>query len=122
MGWKQTERFGRGVPWGLLFAFALAGCSVFHTRPAQQLSHAEAALRSAQAAGAEQTQPGLYQLSKDALLRARAAYRVKNFEVARKMAIRARRIAEDAELKTLEGQSDASNIFVEEQPTEVPRE
>ncbi len=99
--------------------FVLCGCSVFHTRPVQQMSYAEAALRSAQAAGAEQTQPTLYQLSKDALLRARASYRVKNFEVARKMAIRARRIAEDAEMRALEGQSDASSIFTEDKPVEA---
>ncbi len=92
-------------------AFLLPGCSAFRSRPVNQMSYAEAAVRSAAAAGAETSQPYLYQLSRDALLRARSAYRLKDFNSALKLAIRARRIAEDAEAKALRGQVETEKVY-----------
>lgn len=95
----------------LLPALLLGACSTLHSRPVLQMSYAEAAVRSAAAVGAETSQPYLFQLSRDALLRAHSAYRLKNFDLALKMAIRARRIAEDAETKALTGQIEAEKIY-----------
>lgn len=72
------------------------------SRPARQISYAEAAYQAAILAGAETLQPNLFQLSKDALLRARSAYRLKNFKLARQLAMRARHAAEDAEFKSMQ--------------------
>ncbi len=107
---KMSERTARLFP-VLLCSVMLASCSVLHSRPVHQMSYAEAAVRSAAAAGAESSQPYLFQLSRDALLRAHSAYRLKNFDMALKLAIRARRIAEDAETKALSGQIEAEKIY-----------
>lgn len=80
--------------------FSFSACAVFSTRPVQHLSYAESAFQGATIAGAETVQPALYQLAKDALLRARSAYRLKDFKSARSLAIRARRLSEEAEWKT----------------------
>lgn len=88
----------------LVFLTGGAGsaCSALSSRPARQMTYAETAFQAAALAGAETSQPNLYQLSKDALLQARAAYRLKNFKLARQLAIKARHAAEDAEYKALQ--------------------
>jgi hypothetical protein len=84
-----------------LSVLLLPACTGITQRPARQISYAEAAFQSATLAGAETSQPNLYQLSRDALMQARAAYRLKNFKLARQLALKARLVAEDAELKAL---------------------
>jgi hypothetical protein len=90
-----------------LAAFLLSGCAVFETRPVKQIAYAEAAVQGATLANAE-TNPdtaAIYQLAKDSLARARSFYRLKNFSSCRKLAVRARRLAEEAEWKALRGNS-----------------
>ena len=87
--------------------FLLVGCSAFGTRPVRQMSYAEAAFKAATQANAENSQPQLYLLAKDTLLRARSYYRLKNFKQARIFAIRSRRFSEDAELKAVRGESSS---------------
>jgi len=77
----------------------LSGCAAFSTRPVQQMSYAEAAFQAATLVNAEVSQPAIYQLAKDALLRARSAYRLKDFKTARVTAIKSRRLSEEAEWK-----------------------
>ena len=77
------------------------------SRPVKQLAYAEAAMQGAMLANAE-TNPdtsAIYQLAKDSLSRARSFYRLKNFRECRKLAVRARRLAEEAEWKALRGDS-----------------
>ena len=96
------------LSFSVVICLLYAGCSGLATRPARQMSYAETAFHAATLAQAESSQPNLYQLAKDALLRARAAYRLKNFKVARQMAILARHAAEDAEFKALQAAADGS--------------
>lgn len=74
-------------------------CACASSRPVQQMSYAEAAFQAATIANAEASQGIIYQLAKDALLRARAAYRLKDFKNARTLATRCRRLSEEAEWK-----------------------
>jgi PBP1b-binding outer membrane lipoprotein LpoB len=88
-------------------AFLFSGCSMFETRPVKQLAYAEAAMQAALLANAD-TNPDtmqIYQLARDSLARARSFYRLKNFREARKLAVRSRRMAEEAEWKALRGSS-----------------
>ena len=94
------------LPLGLA-VFLLCSCTAIETRPLKQMAYAEAAVQGATLANAE-TNPdtvAVYQLAKDALARARSYYRLKNFRECRKLAVRARRLAEEAEWKALRGNS-----------------
>lgn len=82
-------------------AFLLSGCGVFSTRPDRHLSYAEAAYQAAQKANAETLSPQSFQLARETLYRARSSYRLKNFKLSRKLAIRARLLSEEAEFKAL---------------------
>jgi len=91
-------------------AFAFSGCAIVENRPVKQMAYAEAAVHGAQLANAElnpDTAP-IYQLSKDVLARARSFYRLKNFREARQLAVRARRLAEEAEWKALRGNTGSN--------------
>lgn len=92
-------------------AFFVPGCAAIESRPVKQLAYAEAAMQGATLASADtnaDTAP-VYQLAKDALARARSYYRLKNFKQARILAVRARRLAEEAEWKALRGNSGSKD-------------
>lgn len=86
------------------------GCGVLATRPARHLGYAEAAYIAAQKANAETNFPQEFQLARETLFRARAAYRLKNFKRARKLAVRARLLSEEAEFKSTFKDVDPSLI------------
>lgn len=90
----------------LIGLLGLSGCGVFSTRPDRPLAYAEAALLGAARQGAEGFVPQNYQLARETLYRARSAYRLKNFREARRLAIRARILAEEAEFKAIHRDSD----------------
>ena len=96
----------------VLSVVCLSGCGAFATRPAKQMAYAESAFQAASNTGAETLAPQFYQVSRDTLLRARAAYRSKNFKEARNLAIRTRRMAEEAELKALRSEKNADSLNV----------
>lgn len=85
----------------LLLTFATSGCGTFSQRPHRHLSYAEVAYLAAQKANAEANAPLKLQQAREQLLRARAAYRSKNFRLARTLSIRARLLSEEAELLSL---------------------
>ncbi len=78
----------------------LSGCGVFATRPARHLGYAEAAFQAAEKANAETNAPQSFQLARETLFRARAAFRLKNFKRARKLAVRARLLSEESEFRS----------------------
>lgn len=84
----------------ILSSLLLTGCGVFATRPARHLGYAEAAYLAAQKANAETNAPQSFQLARETLFRARAAFRLKNFKRARHLAVRARLLSEEAEFKS----------------------
>lgn len=91
-------------------AFLFTGCAIFDSRPVKQMAYAEAALYAASIANAESNPSTtiIYQLAKDQLARARSYYRLKNFKMALATAVKARRLAEEAEWKSLRGDSDSN--------------
>ncbi len=92
----------------LVSALFLTGCGVIATRPARHLGYAETAFIAAQKANAEAESPQEFQLARETLLRARAAYRLKNFNLARKLAVRARLLSEEAEFLSMFKDADKS--------------
>ncbi len=85
--------------------FFFTACAAIQSRPVKQMAYAEAAMQGALLANAE-TNPdtmAVFQLAKDSLARARSYYRLKNFSECRKLAVRSRRLAEEAEWKALRG-------------------
>lgn len=65
------------------------------------MSYAFAAIKAAKAAGGSTTAKKDYETALDSLRRARAEYRLKNFKLARRLAMRARYFAEKAEFAAL---------------------
>lgn len=108
---RVAARF-RTATFFLFGACLLSSCAMFESRPAKQLAYAEAAFQAATSANAEgnpNTAP-VYLLAKDNLAKARSYYRLKNFKEARVLAIKARRLAEEAEWKALRGDSDSNRV------------
>ena len=97
---KEPGRVPKALPGFFISVLLLcSGCGVFSTRPDRHLSYAEAAYTAAQKANAETLSPQSFQLARETLFRARASYRLKNFKLARKLAIRSRLLSEEAEFK-----------------------
>jgi hypothetical protein len=99
-------------------AFSLAvflffpACAMIESRPVKQLAYAEAAYQAALLANSD-TNPDsapIFQLAKDQLARARSFYRLKNFKQARTLAVRSRRLSEEAEWKALKGNSNSQGV------------
>jgi hypothetical protein len=90
--------------------FFFSGCAMLDSRPMKQLAYAESAYQAALLAGAETNAEtaSIFQLSKDQLARARSYYRLKNFKEARVLAVKSRRLSEEAEWKALRGNSNSN--------------
>jgi len=89
----------------LISTVAFFSCSALETRPVKQMAYAEAAMQGAVLANAENNPDSVavFQLARDNLARARSYYRLKNFKECRRLAVRARQLAEEAEWKALRG-------------------
>lgn len=95
----------------LSLAVFFSSCAMLESRPVKQVAYAEAAYQAALQAGAD-TNPetsAIFQLAKDQLARARSFYRLKNFREARVLAVKSRRLAEEAEWKALKGNSGSNS-------------
>lgn len=110
-------------PFLLLGILVFSSCAALSSRPSRQLSYAEASFQAAILNGAETSQPQLFQLAKDLLLQARAAYRQKNFKLARQLSIKSRHASEEAEYRSLqaalkgdEGNPNPENKGAENEP------
>jgi hypothetical protein len=92
---------------GLVAALALgvalggAGCSVFYTRPTQEMSDTSSAIRAAREVQADTLAPELYRQSNEWFFRAKREYKFKNFKLAKEYADKARFFAEQAEFESL---------------------
>jgi hypothetical protein len=93
----KTVRF----PAALLGIMLAAGCSLFSTRPVQDMSDTAAALRAARDVQADVLAPELYRQAGEWFFKAKHEYKFKNFELARNYAAKARAFAEDAEFEAL---------------------
>lgn len=80
--------------WGVIY---LAGVGCVAPPPDEEMAIAEAAVSAAKEARGDQLAPEWYQRAEDELNRARGAREAKEFDLAKKLALRARSFAEKAE-------------------------
>lgn len=89
----------------LLLVAAGPACSVAVIRPVQEMAVADAALRAAREVNADAIEgsniPEIYRAAADNLFKAKREYRLKNFDRARKYAVRATLLAERAEFEAV---------------------
>jgi hypothetical protein len=87
---------------GALAAFlAMPSCSLVATRPVQEMSDANAALKAAVEVQADTLAPELYRQAREWFFKARQEYQLKNFYEAKDLAERSRRFAERAEFEAI---------------------
>lgn len=88
--------------YGLVFILVQTwGCSLAATRPNQEMSDAAAAIRAAREVQAETLAPELFRQSSELFLKAKNEYKIKNFDQARKLSEKSRKLAEGAELEAI---------------------
>jgi hypothetical protein len=101
----------------LLFS---GSCAVFATRPVQDMSDTEAALRAAKEVQADTLAPELYREANEFWFKARKEYRFKNFALAQEEAIKARRFAEQAEFEALRNGGNRTDVAPVDQAIQSP--
>ncbi len=74
-----------------------AACSIATTRPIQEMSYANSALRAARDLHADTLSPELFRAATEVYSNAKHQYRFKNFDTARKYALKSMRLSERAE-------------------------
>jgi hypothetical protein len=107
------SRFAFSKPLAVLSALTvLVSCSLFKTRPVQEMSDTAAAMKAAKDAQADIIAPVLYREANEWWQKAKAEYKYKNFEEAEAYAKKARRLAEQAEFEVLKnpGQHTESSM------------
>lgn len=96
------SRFSFYKPLAVFVSLAvLSSCSLFKTRPVQEMSDTAAAMKAAKDAQADVIAPVLYREANEWWQKAKAEYKYKNFEDAEAYAIKARKLAEQAEFEVL---------------------
>lgn len=85
----------------ILLIFIGMGCSVFATRPSQQMSDCNASIRAAKEVQADVLAPELYRQAMELFSKARKEYRFKNFLLAKEHAEKAKKFAEQAEFEAI---------------------
>jgi len=93
----------------LLF-FCTAACSIFASRPVQEMSDTGAAIKAAKEVQADTLAPEHYRLANEYWFKAKNEYRFKNFKEARDYAQKARKAAEQAEFDAIRAGANRSDI------------
>lgn len=120
------SRFAFYKPLVVLSALSvLASCSLFRTRPVQEMSDTAAAMKAAKDAQADVIAPVLYREANEWWQKAKAEYKYKNFEDAESYAIKARKLAEQAEFEVLKNpgqhtESTADDTSASQAPAPTP--
>jgi hypothetical protein len=104
----------------LVLVLSSGSCSVFATRPIQDMSDTEAALRAAKEVQADTLAPELYRQANEWWFHARKEYRFKNFALAQEDAIKARRFAEQAEFEALRNGGNRTDVAPVDQAIQIP--
>lgn len=86
-----------------LSALFWVGCSIFATRPVQEMSYGLAAIKAAKEVQADTYAPELFRLANEWFFRAKNEYKFKNFKLAKEYADKARHFAEQAEFESVRG-------------------
>lgn len=85
----------------IFFILQMLGCSLAATRPNQEMSDAAAAIRAAREVQSETLAPEIFRHSNELFLRAKNEYKIKNFEQAKILSEKSRKLAEQAELEAI---------------------
>jgi hypothetical protein len=104
----------------LALVLTSGSCSVFATRPVQDMSDTEAALRAAKEVQADTLAPELYRQANEWFFKARKEYRFKNFALAQEEAVKARRFAEQAEFEALRNGGNRTDVAPVDQAIQPP--
>lgn len=83
----------------LAFGLAVSGCTLTATRPLQEMSNAEAALKAAKDLHADSLSPTNYRIAVESFFKAKREYKLKNFDAAQKYALRTMKFAERGEFE-----------------------
>ncbi len=97
--------------WLPLFLSATVSCSLVATRPVQTMSDTQAAIKAAKEVQAETLAPELYRQSNEWFFRAKNEYKLKNFDLAKEYADKARRFAEMAEFESLKNGATRAEVI-----------
>lgn len=81
------------IPLGM----TITGCALTVTRPVQEMSNAGAAIRAAKDVNADSITPEIFRAASENYFKAKREYRMKNFEQAKRYAVKAMKLAEQAE-------------------------
>ncbi len=97
------------------------GCSILVTRPVQEMSDTNAAIRAAREVQANIYAPDLFRQSNEWFFKARQQYKIKNFDLAKTYARRARYLAEQAEIDSISNGGNRSEAYPEDKaPVSAP--
>ena len=84
-----------------LISLAISACSLFVTRPVQEMADSAASIRAAREVQADVLAPELYRQATETFQKAKREYRFKNFREARILADQTRNYAEMAEYEAI---------------------
>jgi hypothetical protein len=94
----------------LVLLLELSSCSILATRPVQEMSDANAALKAAVEVQADTLAPELYRQAREWFFKAKQEYQLKNFYEAKGFAQKSRRFAERAEFEAIRNGAARSDI------------
>ena len=94
----------------------LAGCSIFASRPVQEMSYALASIKAAKEVQADVYAPELFRLANEWFFKAKNEYKYKNFELAKEYADQARKLAEQSEFESIRSGATRSELAPEAPP------
>lgn len=96
---------------GAILPLIALSCSVLATRPVQEMSDTQAAIKAAREVQADTLAPELYRQSTEWFFKAKSEYKLKNFANAKTYSAKARKFAEQAEFEAI--RNGASRVDVD---------
>jgi hypothetical protein len=117
-GFKPSVKIKASAILTLALASFFACSSLTTTRPVQEMSDTNAAIKAAKDVQADTIAPELYREASEWWRKARHEYRFKNFDLALEYAKKARKLAERAELEAI--QNNGQHVDNPPDPTPTP--
>jgi hypothetical protein len=98
------------------FAIGASACSLFATRPVQEMSDTSAAIKAAREVQADTLAPELYRQAQEWFFKAKREYKFKNFALAQEYADKSRKYAEQAEFHAIRNGASRADTAAPEAP------
>ena len=114
-----TSKVRSAALW-LILVFPVTGCSLFTTRPVQEMSDTGAAIRAAREVQADVLAPDLFRRANELFFKAKREYKFKNFKEAQEFAEESRKLAEQAEFDAIRGGAVRSDEATPDPYSELP--